>query len=166
MIFARLATVFCAIIIGSTSVMASTSVPYAEPAMVKHQMTLDKGHVILLNFWATWCPGCVAEYPNLVLMDKKYRGRGLDVIAVSLDSPDDIRGKVLPFVKHQKAQFRQYVLKVDDIDTAVDDFDPAWQGDLPRTYIYSRSGRLVKTLDGPQKLAIFDHAVKLGFAGK
>ena len=44
-----------------------------------------KGEVVVLNFWATWCPPCVEEMPSLIEMQKQLAGKGVKVFAVSLD---------------------------------------------------------------------------------
>jgi peroxiredoxin len=50
-----------------------------------------KGKVIILNFWATWCPSCIAEMPSLNKLYNEMKSRGLEVIAVSSDrSADDV----------------------------------------------------------------------------
>jgi thiol-disulfide isomerase/thioredoxin len=48
-------------------------------------MTELRGKVVLIDFWATWCPPCVAEAPQLVETYKKYHERGLEIIGISLD---------------------------------------------------------------------------------
>lgn len=63
-----------------------------------------KGKVVLVNFWATWCVGCVKEMPFLVNLYQKYRDRGLEILAISVDSQAD-RNKVAPFAKEQKINF-------------------------------------------------------------
>jgi len=44
-----------------------------------------RGKVVLLNFWATWCPPCRKEIPSMVELYKKYKDRGLEIIGVNLD---------------------------------------------------------------------------------
>ena len=48
-----------------------------------------KGKVVLVDFWATWCPPCIEELPNVVENYKKYRDRGFEVVGVSLDVDKD-----------------------------------------------------------------------------
>src|SRR4030042_1393163 len=44
-----------------------------------------KGNVVLVNFWATGCPGCRAEVPDFIAMHKKYKSKGFEIISISLD---------------------------------------------------------------------------------
>jgi len=52
-----------------------------------HSVTLSqfKGQVVVLNFWATWCPPCVEEMPSLVEMQRHMKTKGVTVLAVSID---------------------------------------------------------------------------------
>jgi cytochrome c biogenesis protein CcmG, thiol:disulfide interchange protein DsbE len=44
-----------------------------------------RGQIVVLNFWATWCPPCVEEMPSLVEMQRRMKTRGITVVAVSVD---------------------------------------------------------------------------------
>jgi cytochrome c biogenesis protein CcmG/thiol:disulfide interchange protein DsbE len=48
-----------------------------------------RGKIVVLNFWATWCPPCVDEMPSLELLQKKFKGTGVTVLAVSVDDDAD-----------------------------------------------------------------------------
>ena len=50
------------------------------------------GRVIALNFWATWCPPCRQEIPEFVDLQSKYANRGLQIIGIALQSPDEVKG--------------------------------------------------------------------------
>lgn len=56
----------------------------------RHHRLMDyfPGHVVLINFWATWCVPCVKELPHLQGLQDRYCGQGLQVLAISIDGPD------------------------------------------------------------------------------
>lgn len=56
-----------------------------------------KGKVVLLEFWATWCPPCKASVPALVALNKKYGQRGFIVVGLSVDTDSDVSEKVRQF---------------------------------------------------------------------
>jgi peroxiredoxin len=62
-----------------------------------HSVTLSqfRGQVVLLNFWATWCPPCIEETPSLVRMQARMKDKGVVVLAVSIDADDDAYHKFL-----------------------------------------------------------------------
>lgn len=54
-----------------------------------------RGQVVVLNFWATWCPPCVEEMPSLVEMQRRMKAKGITVVAVSIDVDQDAYKKFL-----------------------------------------------------------------------
>ena len=98
---------------------------------------------LLVNFWATWCDSCREEFPDLVRIDADYRAKGLNFVAVSLDDVADIKTRVEPFLKEMKAAMPVVLLNVNDPEPAIRVVDPNWQGDMPATFLYDKTGQIV-----------------------
>ena len=64
-----------------------------------------KNKVVLIDFWATWCPPCVDEMPNIVKAYKKYHDRGFEIIGISLDQNES---RFLKFIEDNGMTWRQY----------------------------------------------------------
>ena len=145
------------------AIPAHAAMPVVTPAaapVIKKAIAAQKGHVVLVNFWATWCGPCIAEFPALVQTSRRYKASGLWVLSVSADQLKDKDAKVRPFLAKSGADFPAFLEKSADPEDFINAFDPAWQGDLPRTIIYDRTGRQVKTLTGEQTAASFAAAIK------
>ena len=135
------------------SAVVTHAAPTAYPAdapTIKRAIAAQKGHVVLVNFWATWCGPCVAEFPAIVATSRKYKAQGLSVIAVSADAARDRTTKVEPFLAKQGVAFPVYLERSPDPEDFINAFDPSWQGELPRTFIYDQRGKRVKTLTDEQ----------------
>lgn len=98
---------------------------------------------LLLNFWATWCEPCRAEFPDLVKIDGDYRKRGLNFIAVSIDDVSEINTTVPKFLKEMRALMPVYLLNTLEPEAAIQFVDPQWSGSLPATFLYDAQGKLV-----------------------
>ena len=112
----------------------------ADVAKLREQA---RGQVLVINFWATWCHGCVGEFPEFVALDKEYRHKGVKIVGISLDQPSDIDSKVTPFIKQSGAKFDIRVPDMDDPQPIIDQFTPEWTGAMPVTLIFDRAGALV-----------------------
>jgi thiol-disulfide isomerase/thioredoxin len=100
-----------------------------------------KGKVVVLNFWATWCPPCVAEMPALDRLQSELGGRDFAVVAVSTDR-EGIK-KSAPF--YRRAGIKSLTLYNDTRQNLLD----AFQGkSLPMTVLLDRDGRMVGRIEG------------------
>jgi peroxiredoxin len=91
-----------------------------------------RGKVALVNFWATWCPPCRKEMPDLEALGKRFKDQGLVILAIS----DEDAAKVKPFIAEKQFTFPVLL----DLGRKVNKlFDV--EG-IPKTFIYDREGRL------------------------
>ena len=117
-----------------------------------------KGKVVLLDFWATWCPPCRMEIPDFVELQKTYGEKGLVVVGVSLD--EEGASVLKPFMK----QFGiNYLVVLADAEIA-----KAFGGvaSIPTTFIIGRDGRIAGQHVGLASKADFEMAIKPLLAAK
>ena len=101
----------------------------------------------LINAWATWCGPCVTEFPDLVKIHRMYRGRGLEVVTVSADFPDN-KESALKFLKGQQASTRNVILDSEDSYALIDALDKEWPGALPYTILVAPGGKVLYRSQG------------------
>lgn len=113
-----------------------------------------RGRPLIVDFWATWCPPCRKEVPELNAIYKKYRKRGLAVLGVSVDKVqgDGVKS-VRPFVKEFKVSYP--VLMADDALLEALDLD-----NIPTTLFINRKGETVARLEGRGKSGELTAAAK------
>ncbi len=119
----------------------------------------NKGSVLLVDFWATWCAPCREEMPQLVALEKKLRGRGFRLITVSADEPED-KTAALEFLRQHGVPDPAYLKNVDDDDAFITAIDKEWSGALPALFLYDRQGNLVRKFIGETKIEILERAVR------
>ena len=90
-----------------------------------------RGHVVVLNFWATWCPPCIEEMPSLVEMQRRLKDKGVTVLAVSVDVDESAYRQ---FVKDHNVN----LLTVRDPDQKSSALYGTFK--FPETYIVDRNG--------------------------
>lgn len=100
-----------------------------------------RGKVVLVNFWATWCPPCIREFPDIVAVEKNYRDRGLVVISVSVNSTQNMDSELLPFLDKHRPPYPVYIMKTTDPKDFVRRIDPQWTGVIPSTLFFDREGK-------------------------
>ncbi len=98
--------------------------------------------LMLLNIWTTWCGPCVIEFPELVAINRIYRGREFELVTISLDTPDK-KKQVIAFLKKQQASCRNYHWGSTDKNEFADVFDEKWRGDIPYTVIIKPGGEII-----------------------
>ncbi|MGA9365076.1 MAG: TlpA disulfide reductase family protein [Bacteroidota bacterium] len=118
-----------------------------------------KGNVVLVNLWATWCGPCVKEFPHLVKLQRLYEKKGVKVVFISVDEPEDIQAAVRPFLQKQNVTFTTYIKNGDD-ESFIDAIGTGWRGAIPTTFIFDRTGEQVATLVGARDLSAFESAIK------
>ncbi len=107
----------------------------------------DSKKLHLINVWATWCGPCLVEFPDLVTINRMYRGRDFELITVSADAPEK-KDDVLGFLRKQQASSKNYIFSLDDKYKLVDCIDKEWSGALPYTLVVEPGGKIIYRVQG------------------
>ena len=106
------------------------------------KLAIDTKKLLLVNLWATWCGPCVAELPELVTMNRMYRGREFQLVTISLDelAKKDDAVRVLKEIHVAGSNF---ILNVDDRDKFAEALDQEWPGPVPYTILVAPGGKIL-----------------------
>lgn len=125
----------------------------APPTMLDGQpvdLSALRGKPLVLNFWASWCPPCVSEMPDLERAYREYRGRGVRFLAVALDDADEVR----TFVEENKIT----------LPVAVDEERVLGRkygvGNIPTTYFLNSDGTIAQKHVGAMDYEEFRAAIE------
>lgn len=152
-------TLLTASIVALLAVTAHAAPPalgIGTPASIKAELAKHKGKVVVLNFWATWCGPCKAEFPDMVATTKK---KGADLITIAIDDRSD-SAKAAKFLESNG------VAKFAFINKDGSEFDPGylkWLAPtsdggsvaIPLTFVFSKTGKLIQQAVGAQSEAEF-----------
>lgn len=107
-----------------------------------HKVTLSqfRGQVVVLNFWATWCPPCIEETPALIKMQRRMKDKGVVVLAVSIDVDENAYHKFL-----KDYGVNMVTVRDEDQKAATLYGTHGW----PETYIIDRNGIIRRKFIGP-----------------
>jgi peroxiredoxin len=107
-----------------------------------HKITLSqfRGQVVVLNFWATWCPPCIEETPSLVQMQARLKDKGVVVFAVSIDADDAAYHKFLKDYSVNMVTVRDEAKKAANLYGTF-----GW----PESYVIDRQGVIRRKFIGP-----------------
>lgn len=98
-----------------------------------------KGKIIVVNFWATWCPPCIAEIPEFIKIQKQYEKQGVQFVGIAIDQ----KSKVQAFAQATKMNYPILLGDLAGIDLARRIGNT--NGGLPYSVIVDRSGKVVAT---------------------
>lgn len=125
----------------SVAPVYSQTVKTIDEKGVSALIKIRDGKPLFINFWATWCIPCTEEFPDIVKLSEKYKN--VEFVAVSLDHHDEVNSKIRPFLKKMKAGFKNYVGRFKDDQNLIDLINEKWNGALPATAIFDKSGKQV-----------------------
>ena len=98
----------------------------------------DNDTTYLINFWATWCKPCIEEIPVFERVNTEYKNEPVKVVLVSLDLPNQVESKLVPFISKNQLKSKVIVLLDGKYNDWIDKVSRNWTGAIPATLIYKK----------------------------
>jgi thiol-disulfide isomerase/thioredoxin len=108
-----------------------------DPAGVRHGIAEWDGKLLVMNFWATWCPPCLHEIPMFIALQERYGDRGVQFLGVAIDDGDKVRA----FAEEIGLNYPTLHGQLDAIEVMTAYGNKS--GGLPYTVVISRAGAIV-----------------------
>lgn len=111
-----------------------------------------RGKVVIVDFWATWCPPCLKGIPDLIELKKKYGKKGFEVIGVSVDT--ESKDKVVPFIKEKGIN---YPVVYGDMNVY-----QQYGGirSIPTTVVIDKNGKIIASYEGLMPIDTYETYIK------
>jgi cytochrome c biogenesis protein CcmG/thiol:disulfide interchange protein DsbE len=154
----RIIIIATALLMFTTAAHGQSAQQQAPPLTLKSiqgrvlSLSNYRGKVVLLNFWATWCPPCRAEMPDLIRMQREYGARGLQIIGITY--PPEALGEVRRFVRKLKVDY-PVAIGTKETKALFDESET-----LPLTIVIDREGNIVERIEGILLAEEFEQKIK------
>ncbi len=148
------------LVIGSPWSRAETPTKPIRADAFKAVLEKERGQVVILNFWATWCVPCLREIPDLIAVTDEVKRSGVVLIGVAVDDPSPNAVEVERFRKKYFPKFFTYARQSAEMDELASVIDPAWNEVVPTTYLIDRNGKVVSRIQGKKSAEEFRVAIR------
>lgn len=122
--------------------------PLLAGGSTKFSELLGQNKVVLVNFWATWCGPCRREIPDLVALRQQFNGKDVEIVGLTVESPEMARSLVQSFAQQFAINYRvgfasqQMFMLFNQANGG----DP--RGPIPQTFIFDKNGKLTDSVKG------------------
>jgi thiol-disulfide isomerase/thioredoxin len=127
-----------------------------NPAELRQRIDHSSAPLTLVHVWATWCGPCVEEFPALVQLQQEYKDKGVNIMLVSADSPEEAGAVQAFMVEHN--QTGGTLISTELSQAFIETLSPKWAGSLPATFFYTE-GNLVNEWEGARSLEEYKESV-------
>ena len=146
-----LLVLFLLFVVGCKKAETAEGVDTINAHGVQDILVKNKGKVVLVNFWATWCPPCRAEIPEFIELRKKFSDDDLIMIGIAVDQDSDVVNEFM--LNDAKFNYPVYF--------AAADIGPSFRiQSIPRTMIYGPGGKRVFDKEGSYPGEMFERYIK------
>lgn len=141
------------------ALLAPAALTPVDEAAYRDLLARHRGRVVLVDFWATWCEPCRTEMPVLASLEKKWRARGLVLVTVSADEPEQ-EPDARAFLSGAGVNGPAYIKRARNDEAFIDAIDPKWTGALPALFLYDRQGGKAASFIGETEASEIEAALR------
>jgi thiol-disulfide isomerase/thioredoxin len=138
--------------------LAAQPLPKINEISYPKMLAAQKGKVVLVDFWATWCVPCRKEMPEIAKLEAKLKAKGFVVVPVSADEPEN-ESAAREFLAKSGIKNNGYLKAPKDDDAFIRAIDPKWGGELPAMVLYDKTGKKVQIWKGETAVSAIEAAV-------
>ena len=120
---------------------SGTEIKVVDFQQLQPLLQMENDTIYVINFWATWCAPCIKEIPYFEQLGEKYRDKNVKVLMVSLDMPNQMETRLIPFIEKQKMKNEVVLLDDPRSNDWIPLVDKNWTGAIPATLIYGNGFR-------------------------
>jgi cytochrome c biogenesis protein CcmG/thiol:disulfide interchange protein DsbE len=115
-----------------------------------HSLADLRGKVVVLDFWATWCPPCKQEIPDFISLQTQYGPRGVQIVGIGLDEPE----KLAAFARQTGMNY-PVLLGTQDVAMRYGGIEG-----IPTTFVIDKNGKIVNRFEGYRPREVFEQEIK------
>lgn len=146
-----------------TAPRADTTLQPLDEHAYTSMIAAHHGHVVIVDFWATWCSPCREEMPGVIALAKRYEAKGVQkgvqLATISADLDEQMH-EAVQFLDSVQAPKARYIKHAVDDDRFIQTIDSTWSGALPALFVYDRAGRKVRAFFGETPIDSLAAAVR------
>jgi len=134
----RILTLFAFIF--SITAFSQKKIPVYKIDKLLSRIEKNNDTLYIVNFWATWCKPCIQELPDFEKINAEYKNQKVKVILVTLDFKEELKKRVVPFIKKNK--YTTEVILLDEVDGSfIDKVSKDWSGAIPATLLIKNNNK-------------------------
>jgi thiol-disulfide isomerase/thioredoxin len=152
-------TVLAALTLARAAV-AAAPVESIGPPQLQAILAKERGNIVVLNVWATWCAPCLVEIPDLMRVEDKLADLKVKLIGIAVDDPGRSVAQIETLRKRHFPEFFTYARGETDSFELVGVVDPAWNEVVPTTYVLGRDGKVITRIQGKKSAEEFEAEIR------
>jgi thiol-disulfide isomerase/thioredoxin len=151
---------FIIVVLGIYTQLRAQTATVIKFDKLKSMIDRQNDTTYVYNFWATWCAGCVEEFPNFQKLSATYSTNKLKVVFVSLDFKKNLEKQLQPFITKRNVTDPVYLLDETDYNSWIDQVDSSWDGNIPATLVVNTASNVHQMFPHEFTFDQLDQAIK------